>query len=280
LHFLIFATKNSFIKKLTDEEVAMLTVALANQKGGVGKTATAVNLGAALVRKGKRILIVDMDPQANAGICLVGPEGANTQPTVLEVMKGEADLSAAIKPVSTIQGLDLLPCNITLSLAESELSGEVGRERFLADALEGAQGYDYVFIDCPPSLSLLTINALAAANEVLVPCQAHFLAMTGLSILWGAVNRVKRVNKALKIEGVVGTFFNARESQCVDVMNQLREKFGTTVYAAVIRRNTDIAKAAAWTEPIVTAEPHSLGGQDYLTLADEFLKRHKGRSAK
>lgn len=255
----------------------MKTIALANQKGGVGKTATAVNLGAALVGMGKRVLIVDMDPQANAGICLIGPEVTSLKPTVLEVLKGEYPATEAIKAV--VPGLDLLPCNITLSLAESELAGEVGRERFLADALEGANGYDYVLIDCPPSLSLLTINALAAADEVLVPCQAHFLAMTGLSILWGAVNRIKRVNKRVSVEGIGGTFFNSREAQCIDVMTQLREKFGPTVYGTLVRRNTDIAKAAAWTEPVVTAEPHSIGGQDYLALAQEFLTRHEGSHA-
>lgn len=254
----------------------MRTVAIANQKGGVGKTATAVNLGAALVGKGKRVLIVDMDPQGNAGICLVGPEVANLRPTALEVMKGEAPIAEAVKSLPNVAGLDLLPCNITLSLAEGELSGEVGRERFLADALEDAKGYDYAFVDCPPSLSLLTINALAAADEVLIPCQAHFLAMTGLSILYGAVNRMKRVNKKLAVEGIIGTFFNNREAQCVSIMEQLREKFGSVVYETLIRRNTDIAKAAAWTEPLVTAEPHSIGGQDYLALANEFLVRHEG----
>src|SRR5690349_5159559 len=221
----------------------MRTVAIANQKGGVGKTATAVNLGAALAQKGKRVLVVDIDPQANAGICLLGPEVTGLKPTVLEVLKGEFLAADAVKPVEGVIGLNLLPCNITLSLAESELAGEVGRERFLADALEGMSEYDYAFIDCPPSLSLLTINALAAADEVLVPCQAHFLAMTGLSILWGAVNRIKRVNKRVSVEGIVGTFFNSREAQCVDVMAQLREKFGSTVYGTLVRRNTDIAKA-------------------------------------
>jgi chromosome partitioning protein len=146
--------------------------------------------------------------------------------------------------------------------------------------LENVRGYDYTLVDCPPSLSLLTINALAAANEVLVPCQAHFLAMTGLSILYGAVNRMKRVNKKLAVEGIVGTFFNNREAQCVSIVEQLREKFGSVVYETLIRRNTDIAKAAAWTEPLVTAEPHSIGGQDYLALADEFLTRHEGGKKK
>jgi chromosome partitioning protein len=145
----------------------MRTIAIANQKGGVGKTATAVNLGAALAGKGKRVLIIDMDPQANAGICLLGPEVTSLKPTVLEVLKSEFSAGDAIKPVEGVTGLDLLPCNITLSLAESELAGEVGRERFLADALDGVKGYDYAFIDCPPSLSLLTINALAAADECL-----------------------------------------------------------------------------------------------------------------
>jgi chromosome partitioning protein len=258
----------------------MRIVALANQKGGVGKTATAVNLGAALAGKGKRVLIVDVDPQANAGICLLGPEVAHLQPTVLEVMRGNAPVAEAVKPIANVPGLDLLPCNITLSLAESEFSGEVGRERFLADALENVKGYDFGLIDCPPSLSLLTLNALAAADEVLVPCQCHFLAMTGLGILLGAVNRITRVNKRAKVEGIIGTFFNSREAQCVSIMAQLREKFGPLVYETSVRRNTDIAKAAAWTEPIVIAEPHSLGGSDYLALADEFLKRHEGGKTK
>jgi chromosome partitioning protein len=258
----------------------MRVVALANQKGGVGKTATAVNLGAALARQNKHVLIIDVDPQANAGICLLGPQVATLTPTVLEVMRGTAPIAEAVKAVPTVPGLDLLPCNITLSLAESEFSGEVGRERFLLDALENAEGYDFVLIDCPPSLSLLTLNALAAADEVLVPCQCHFLAMTGLGILLGAVNRIKRVNKRVKVEGIVGTFFNSREAQCLSIVEQLREKFGPLVYETLVRRNTDIAKAAAWTEPIVIAEPHSLGGTDYLALAEEFLKRHEGGKTK
>ena len=253
----------------------MRIVALANQKGGVGKTTTAVNLSAALALKGHQVLLVDLDPQGNAGMHVLGPEVGAYEETIYQVLKGEEPIQRALRSVPSIAGLSLLPANITLSGAEAEFLSAVGRERLLADALTNLTTYDYIFIDSPPSLGLLTLNALAAADEVLVPVQVHFFALAGLSILWSLVDRIKtRVNQRLEIGGVIPTFYNARESQSLEVVERLRQTFGSLVFDTIIRRNTDTAKAAGWAEAVVTAAPTSLGGQDYVALAEEFLRRH------
>jgi chromosome partitioning protein len=253
----------------------MWVVALANQKGGVGKTTTAVNLAAALALRGHQVLLVDIDPQGNAGMHLLGPEVGAYEDTIYQVLKREVPVQRALRSIPSISGLSLLPANIILSGAEAEFLSAVGRERLLADVLADLTSYDYVFIDSPPSLGLLTLNALAAADEVLIPVQVHFFALAGLSILWSLVERIKtRVNQKLHIGGVIPTFYNARESQSLEVVDKLRQTFGSLVFESVIRRNTDTAKAAGWAEAVVTAAPNSLGGQDYLALADEFLRRH------
>jgi chromosome partitioning protein len=255
----------------------MRIVALANQKGGVGKTTTAVNLAAAIATKGEKVLLVDIDPQGNAGMHLLGPEVGAYEDTIYQVLKGDVSPAHAVRPVPSVPGLSLLPANIALSGAEAEFLSAVGRERLLADVLAGLDGYDYTFIDSPPSLGLLTLNALAAADQVLVPVQVHFFALAGLSILWGLVDRIRtKVNRRLRISGVIPTFYNSRESQSVEVVEKLRQTFGPLVFDSVIRRNTDTAKAAGWAEAVVTAAPGSLGGQDYLTVTEEFLRRQQG----
>jgi chromosome partitioning protein len=236
------------------------TITLANQKGGVGKTTTAVNVAASVVGHGKRVLLVDMDPQGNAGLHLLGPEVGNYSETVYHVLRGDVHTSQVIRPVTSVPGLDVLPANITLAAAEAELLTAVGRETILAEALEGVEGYDYTFIDSPPSLGILTINSLAAADQVLVPVQVHFFALAGLSVLWSLVERIhNRVNKQVYIAGVIATFFNSMETQSHEIVEQLRDTFGDIVYKTVIRRNTDTAKAAGWAEAIVTAAPRTLG---------------------
>ena len=254
----------------------MQIITLANQKGGVGKTTTAVNLAVALTGHGLRVLLVDTDPQGNAGLHLLGPEVGSYTVTLYDVLRGTTPAAQVLRSLPTVPGLDILPANITLAAAEAELLGSVGRETLLREALESLQGYDYAIIDSPPSLGLLTLNALTAADQVLVPVQVHFFALAGLSILWSLVDRIRaRVNKRLGITGVIGTFYNARESQSVEIIAQLRATFGALVYETVIRRNTDTAKAAGWAEAIVTAGPQTLGGRDYLALAEEFLRREQ-----
>ena len=163
-----------------------------------------------------RVLLVDIDPQGNAGLHLLGPEVGSYNETVYQVLRGELPAAEALRPVPTVPGLDVLPANITLAAAEAELLVAVGRETLLAEALENVAGYDYVLIDSPPSLGILTLNALAAADQVLVPVQVHFFALTGLSILWSLVDRIHtRVNKRLRIAGLIATFYNARDPRAL-----------------------------------------------------------------
>lgn len=254
----------------------MYTIAIANQKGGVGKTTTAVNLSAALVERKRKVLLVDLDPQASASLSLLGPEAGGIEQTIYQVMKRDIQPKEAIISAPTVPGLDFLPATIHLALAESEFINEFGREKLLAESMKTVKKYDYVLLDCPPSLGILTINALCYADEALVPCQATFLSVAGLALFWGLVEKVKRLHSTLKIEGIVATFTNDRETQSKEAVTQLRDEFNGTVYNSVIRRNVTTGQAASWGSPVVVAAPFSLGGVDYGALADEFLTRHEG----
>jgi chromosome partitioning protein len=254
----------------------MRTVALANQKGGVGKTTTAVNLAAAVAQRGQRVLLIDLDPQGNASMHLLGPAVGELDITVYEVLQGKVSAQSAIRPVESTPGLDVLPSNLDLAAAEAEFLGAVARERILTTALEGIEAhYDLAMLDTPPSLGLLTINALTAADFVVVPVQVHFFALAGLSVLRGLIERLRqtRVNPGLSILGIVPTFYDARETLTHEIMEKLRGAFGELVTEIVIRRNTDTARAAGWAQAIVTAAPGTLGGQDYQALATELLAR-------
>jgi chromosome partitioning protein len=253
----------------------MRTLVLANQKGGVGETTTAVNVAAAVAQRGQQVLLVDLDPQGNASMHVLGQAVAELRRTVLDVLWGDTPVEDVALPVEGNPGLEGLPANLDLAEAEVEFLNAIARERLLLSALRPmTKPYDLVVIDTPPSLGLLTLNGLTAADAVVVPVQVHFFALAGLSTLRRAVERIHdRVNKSLQIVAVVPTFYDARESLAQEVMAKLREAFGDLVTQTVIRRNTDTARAAGWAEAVVTAAPKTLGGQDYEALAAEILER-------
>ena len=246
-------------------------IAVTNQKGGVGKTTTAVNLSACLAAKGRRVLLVDIDPQGNATSGL-GKAGAGEN-TVYDVLIGDAEAREAI--LSTGYGtLDLIPTAIELAGAEIELVGVENREMLLKNALQELRGdYDAIFIDCPPSLSLLTINALTAADSVLIPIQCEYYALEGVTALMGTIQKVQRLNRRLTIEGVVLTMLDARTNLGLQVAQEVRKVFKGKVYNTVIPRNVRLGEAPSHGLPITLYDPRSLGAQSYQALAKEFLAR-------
>ena len=253
-------------------------IAIANQKGGVGKTTTAVNLSAALARTPRRVLLVDLDPQGNATMGS-GVDKRTLETSLTEVLLDEVSVREAI--VRSADGYDLLPGNIDLTAAEIRLMDAEGREHKLKQALAPLRdGYDFIIIDCPPSLSLLTLNALNAADSVLVPMQCEYYALEGLSALLDTIDALKdRLNPALEIEGVLRTMFDVRNNLANAVSAELTNHFGDLVFRTIIPRNVRLAEAPSHGQSIIGYDKGSRGSVAYLGLAGELLRRQRERTA-
>ena len=250
-------------------------VALANQKGGVGKSTTAINLAASLAFQEQSVLLIDLDPQGNASSGL-GIERADIEVSVYDVLLKEAALEDAIEPTS-VRNLYVIPATIDLAGAEIELVSLFSRETRLRVAIEECEReFDVILIDCPPSLGLLTVNALAAAGEVLIPIQCEYYALEGLSQLLRNVELVTaNLNPNLEVGGVVLTMYDARTKLSKDVAAQVREYFGDVAYRTVIPRSVRLSEAPSYGEPIEAFDPMSRGAIAYRHLGKEFLKRHQ-----
>jgi chromosome partitioning protein len=251
-------------------------VAIANQKGGVGKTTTAINLGAALAAFDRKIAIIDFDPQANATSGL-GRRGHANGASAYDVLLG-ADPHLALQDTG-FPNLSLLPSARDLVGAEIELVNQDGRENKLRSAIEGIRHeYDFVFIDCPPSLSLLTVNALTAADSVLIPLQTEYFALEGLSELMESVDRVRHsFNPGLEVEGILLTMFDERTNLARQVLADIRGHFGKLVYDTVIPRNVRLGEAPSFGKPVLAYDVKSKGAESYLALGREVLRRKEAR---
>lgn len=250
-------------------------VALANQKGGVGKTTTAINLAAALAKSGKKVLLVDSDPQGNASSGL-GIDAKKREHHLYHCYIGEVGMEGAICRAEEGQGVpDVLPTHIDLIGVEVELMASRKREQFLAKALEPVlSAYDFVFIDCPPSLGLLTLNALTAADSVLIPMQCEYFALEGLSQLVRTIRLVKNsYNEKLVIEGLLLTMFDRRNRLTFHVAKEVRDHFKGSVYDTVIPRNVRLSESPSHGVSVISYDSTSAGAVSYLNLAKEFLKR-------
>ncbi len=255
-------------------------IAIANQKGGVGKTTTAINLGACLAVAEKQTLIVDIDPQGNATSGL-GIQRGEVERSVYDVLVEGTEIRAAAQEEVHFPYLDVVPSTRDLVGAEVELVNEPDRELVLRRALQAVQKeYDYILVDCPPSLGLLTLNTLAAADSVLIPIQCEFYALEGLSQLLNTVRLVQRnLNPRLEIDGVLLTMFDQRLNLSKQVAEEAKEYFGDRVYTTVIPRNVRLAEAPSFGKPIVLYDILSAGAQAYLALAREIMSRDQRRSA-
>ena len=256
-------------------------LAVANQKGGVGKTTTAINLGTALAAVGERVLLVDADPQGNASTGL-GVARIDRKVTLYDVLMGEQPISAAAVKTA-LPGLDLLPSDPDLSGVEMELHSAPRRSYRLRDALDAVRAsgaYSYVLIDCPPSLNLLTVNAMAAADAVFVPLQCEFFALEGLSQLMRTVELVRgSLNPNLELQGVVLTMYDRRNSLSEQVASDVRAHFGDKVYETVIPRNVRVSEAPSFGKPVLIYDLKCAGSQAYLKLAREVVNRERARQA-
>ena len=253
-------------------------IAIVNQKGGVGKTTTSINLAAALAAKGQHVLLIDIDPQGNASTGL-GISRADRQKTIYNVLTEGLGIDDAILPTD-VPKLSILPSHIDLTAAEMEIGQVEGRTRLLRDAIEASQAkFDYVMIDCPPSLNLLTINALSAARSVIVPLQCEFYALEGLSQLLKTVEMAKAsINPSLVMDGVMLTMYDKRNRLSAQVAEDVRKHLGRAVFQTIIPRNVRIAESPSFAQSVIEYAPGSKGAKAYLELADELLQKHKNRN--
>jgi len=247
-------------------------ISVSNQKGGVGKTTTAVNVAAFIAEKGKRVLIIDIDPQANAGYG-VGINAGENDPSIYEVLIGRIPIRDAIIKTS-IQDLYLIPSNIHLAGAQVDLLDMEGKEFILRTAIQDIRNeFDYVFIDCPPSLGILTLNSLAAADSVIIPLQCEYYALEGLNQLLQIIAMVQEnLNRSLAIEGVVLTMYDSRTNLSQQVVSDVREYFADKVFKTIIPRNVRLSEAPSFGKPIGLYDRHSVGSITYENLAKEVLK--------
>lgn len=249
------------------------TIVIANQKGGVGKTTTAINLSASLAKLEKRVLVIDMDPQGNTTSGF-GVDKEHETKDVYHLLLGECEIEQAILK-DILPGLSLLPSNINLAAAEIELIGIEEKEFILKKALDQVKDqYDYILIDCPPSLNLLTINAMCAGNTVLVPIQCEYYALEGLTQLIHTIQLVTdRLNPELEIEGVVFTMYDARTNLSLQVVENVKNNLSQNIYKSIIPRNVRLAEAPSYGMPITEYDAKSTGAESYMRLAEEVIHR-------
>lgn len=243
-------------------------ISLLNHKGGVGKTTSAINIGAGLVELGRKVLLIDLDPQANLTLSLGIPR---QKYTIYEALRGESELV----PYSIREGFDVITSTLDLSSAEMELINEAGREFIMRELFEAViEEYDYIIIDCPPSLGLLTLNALTSSDYVYIPLQTEFLALQGLAKIKQIIDKVRfRLNKKLVIGGVIATMYDARKVLNRDVVKTIHKFFGEKVFKTLIRDNVALAEAPAQRKDIFSYNKRSNGAKDYLSLCKEILER-------
>ncbi|MDK2933563.1 MAG: chromosome partitioning protein [Clostridiales bacterium] len=250
-------------------------IAVANQKGGVGKTTTSVNLSACLAAKGKKVLVIDIDPQGNT-TSGIGINKKSLKKSIYDVIINDEEMRKVIIPTN-YENLHICPSNIQLAGAEIELVAIESREYCLKNAVELIKNnYDYILIDCPPSLGLLTVNAFTCADSILVPIQCEYYALEGLSQLTNTIKQVKKyLNSSLEIEGVLLTMFDARTNLAIQVVEEVKKYFPKKVYKTVIPRNIRLSEAPSFGQPIIEYDPRSRGAECYTELADEVIQLTK-----